>query len=231
MASLSSQLSLASLQFASAFDAQRPTLAKFAACGSLTELHVVRDAFLLNLGSDLCPAEAAPVKEYVADKFMQAHKAGNVGSFQHTIMYAVHSPGWGLLMEALRTKAMVVGSDLDAIWGGLERGRMEWLRALSAAHVIKVNLKEALEKDGGTAGDVSDGMMVWMYSLALSIPELQLEAAAWAAAAHIEDKSQPLLGYEPDLWDARRAEWAPLDRGVQAAAERGGSSVQKDWAA
>ena len=40
-----------------------------------------------------------------------------------------------------------VGSDLDGIWNTLENGRMDWLGAVTAAHPLKVILKEALNKD------------------------------------------------------------------------------------
>ena len=222
-------LEVAEIRFTNAFNAQRPTLAKFATTSSLTELHVIRDTFLLNMGSDLCPKEAGAVKTHIVQKFTQAAAGGNMGSFQHTIMYAVHSPGWGLLMEALKNKAEFVNADLQAMWLPLETGRIEWLRAINAAHVIKTNLRDALREHEGKEGDVSDGLMVYMYCLALSIPALQLEAAAWASAVGMNDTGQPLLGYKPALWDPRRVEWKPLDLGVQGAAERGGSAVQDAW--
>jgi hypothetical protein len=45
------------ISFTNAFNANRPTLALFAKCGTKDELHVVRDTFFLGLASQLCPEE------------------------------------------------------------------------------------------------------------------------------------------------------------------------------
>jgi hypothetical protein len=224
-----SPLELAEVRFTNAFNNQRPTLAGFSQCYSLTELHVVRDSFFFNMAEELCEEEAKPVKQFIMDKFTQALVAGNMGSYQHTIMYATAAPGWTLLMESLDAKAALVGSDLKGIWKSLEDGRLEWLGAMNAAHEIKTQLQDAIEKDGNTDKANVEGMMVWMFSLALSIPSMQLEVATWAKAVGMKETSQPLLGYDAAKWDPRRPEWRPLDLGMQEAAEKAGDTLVGSW--
>jgi len=151
-----------------------------------------------------------------------------------TVESARKSPAWDHLITTVKAKAYEVGSDLDEIWMTLENGRMEWLNAASSAHGIKVTLRSALDSQCGgmpTDGDTSDAMMIWMYALSLNIPSLEKERVAWQRVVKMDDPTRPLVGYNAELWDARKEEWRPLDLGVQAAAERGGSSLQEAWKA
>ena len=242
--------------FTNAFNAHRATLAGFAHCRSREELRTVRDGWLLALASDLCPEEYAPVRNrIVLDPAVAAGSAANSasgnaddaeetadptaekddgGALARTVTSARKSPAWDNLTRAVRAKAYEVGSDLDEIWQTLEDGRMQWLTAASAAHSLKATLQAGLGHQCGgapTEGDVSDAMMLWMYALSLNLPGLQAEKEAWQEVVKMEDATRPLVGYKADLWDARRAEWAPLDLGVQAAAEAGGSNIKEAWKA
>ena len=80
-------------------------------------------------------------------------------------------------------------------------------------------------------GDVSDAKMIWIYALALSIPSLEQSVETWRKQVQIKEeaRTRSLLEYKPELWDCRKKQWAPLDRGVQTAAERGGSSLEEAW--
>ena len=71
--------------------------------------------------------------------------------------------------------------------------------------------------------------MVYIYALSLSIESLANESKAWRKVVRMANKTNPLQGYNGDLWDPRKMEWSPLDLGVQEAAERGGSSFQAAW--
>mmetsp|Transcript_20337 Transcript_20337/g.46134 ORF Transcript_20337/g.46134 Transcript_20337/m.46134 type:complete len:233 (-) Transcript_20337:684-1382(-) len=218
--------------FTNAFNVQRPVLAGFSRCSDREELHVVRDGFYLGLASDLCPEEYDPVREQVVTDPSVAEATRTKDAFRRTVEAARRSEGkWDRLVEAVENKAAAVGSDLKDIWMTLENGRLEWLAAASSAHDIKTTLKDALEnqKGGATEGDASDAKMIWMYALSLSVPSLGKEADAWRKAVGMEDSTRPLVGYKAELWDCRKDEWAPLDRGVQAAAERGGSSIEEAW--
>ena len=62
---------------------------------------------------------------------------------------------------------MQVGSDLLGIWGGLERGRLEWLKSVSFCHKLKTTLKAQITKDGFEGADAK---MVWLYSMATMLP-------------------------------------------------------------
>lgn len=220
------------IAFTNAFNAQRMTLAGFARCASKEELHIVRDGFYLSLASDLQLEEYEPVREAIVTNTSVAETARSEKSFQTTVEAARKSEKWNDLIHAVKAMATSVGSDLENIWMTLENGRLEWLAAASAAHNIKVMLKSALENQCGGApseGDVSDAKMIWMYALSLSIPCLEKEREAWVKLVKMSDKTRPLVGYKADLWDARKQEWAPLDLGVQAAAERGGSSIDEAW--
>mmetsp|Transcript_27105 Transcript_27105/g.49318 ORF Transcript_27105/g.49318 Transcript_27105/m.49318 type:complete len:233 (-) Transcript_27105:106-804(-) len=220
------------IAFTNAFNAQRITLAGFANCSSKEELHIVRDGFYLGLASDLRLEEYEPIREAVVTDSSVAEAVRSENSFRRTVEAARKSKQWNHLIKVVKAMAASVGSDLDEIWMTLEKGRLEWLAAASAAHGIKVMLKTALANQcggGAMEGDVSDAMMIWMYALSLSIPSLEKEGEAWRKLVQMSDKSRPLVGYKAELWDCRKNEWAPLDRGVQAAAERGGSSIDEAW--
>lgn len=166
---------------------------------------------------------------------------------------------WKDLVETILKIGDAVGSDLESIWKTLEDGRLNWLKAVSAAHPIKILLKKALEDDGAvdSAGDVSDAMMVWIYSICLGLAaeadsskhETEEEASAakdakdaarkqmgiaidtWATAVNMADKHNPLKAYQAELWDPRRDEWRALDLGAQEAAESGGANLLEAWKA
>jgi len=217
--------------FTNAFNAQRMTLAGFARCSSREELHIVRDGFYLGLASDLQLDEYDPVREEVVTNESVAQAVKSSKAFQATVEAARKSPRWDDLVKAVKAMATSVGSNLDDIWETLENGRLEWLAAASAGHGMKSMLKSALENQCGGAmdGDISDAKMIWMYSLSLSIPSLSKEVEAWRTAVGMKDGNRPLVGYNAELWDPRKPEWDPLDRGVQAAADRGGSSIDEAW--
>ena len=123
--------------------------------------------------------------------------------------------------------------------------------AASAAHPIKVLLKKALEDDNAleSAGDVSDAMMVWIYSICLALVEntvqeaetttssniateqLRVAVDKWVTAVNMKDRHNPLKGYQAELWDPRREEWRALDIGAQQAAESGGANLLEAWKA
>ena len=48
-------------------------------------------------------------------------------------------------------------------------------------------------------------------------------------AGHMVPLDQPLNGYQQELWDPRRKEWAPVDLAAQAQAERGGTTLDAAW--
>jgi hypothetical protein len=152
---------------------------------------------------------------------------------------------WKDLVNTVLSIGETVGSDLESIWKTLEDGRLDWLRAASAAHPIKLLLKKALEDDGAleSAGDVSDAMMVWIYSICVALADgnnneedaspSQMGAAVdkWLTAVNMVDKHNPLKGYQAELWDPRRDEWRALDLGAQEAAEKGGANLLEAWKA
>ncbi|KAL7471061.1 hypothetical protein ACHAXS_011346 [Conticribra weissflogii] len=220
--------------FTSAFNQNRPTLALFSKCFTLDELHIVRDAFFLGMASLLCPHEYESLRmDIMTDPtaFISIASSVNTPKGLETMMTAARaSSQWERLLFALHKVSSAVGSDLDDIWMTLEKGRLEWLGALNSAHSLKVTLKEALEKDTErTEKDEVDAKMVWMYAISLSIPELKDASEAWAKVVNMEDRMNPLKKCNVDLWDSRKEEWAVLDLGVQAAAEKGGSSFQDAW--
>ena len=219
------------INFTNAFNAQRFVLAGFARCGSEEELHVVRDGFYLGLASDLNVEEYDKVREAIVTDPLVAEATRTENAFRRTVEAGRRSEHWDNLIISVKAKARNVGSNIEEIWMTLEKGRMEWLAAASAAHNIKTTLRNALnEQDGGAMeGDTSDAKMIWMYALSLSIPSLKAERENWAKLVKMKDPTRPLLGYKADLWDCRKDEWAPLDRGVQHAAERGGSSIIDAW--
>ena len=160
---------------------------------------------------------------------------------------------WNDLIKSVKYTATSVGSDLDSIWNTLENGRMVWIRAVNAAHPIKLILKHALKENNteNSPGDVSDAMMVWIYCLCINlvvrvevgISETETESSTvdetlillkndvnqWIIAVNIKDKYNPLQGYQSELWDPRINEWRSLDIGVQDAAERGGTTLFDAW--
>ena len=78
---------------------------------------------------------------------------------------------WNDLIKSVKCIATSVGSDLDSIWNTLEDGRLVWIRAVNAAHPIKLILKHALKENNteNNPGDVSDAMMVWIYCLCINL--------------------------------------------------------------
>lgn len=220
--------------FTNAFNNQRKLLAGFASCATAEELSVVRDGLFLGMGHDLCSgAEYEPVKKDIVMNLRVAESCRQTNGFANTITAARASDGWEALVQAVLSKAVAVGSDLEGIWKTLETGRLEWLQAASGAHKIKMLLKDGLKKQcqDPSEGDISDAKMIWVYSLCLNIPSLKEDATAWAQHVQMADPEKPLVGYKPELWDARVELWAKLDLGGQAAAERGGSSIDEAWKA
>ena len=226
------QLTSDEIFFTNVFNAHRGCLAAFANCKSREELHIVRDGFFLAMASDLCPDEYIPVQNRIGFD-PKVLSASDIDLFSKTIESARKSPAWEGLIKSVKAKGYEVNSNLDEIWMTLEQGRLEWLAAASSAHPIKLTLQSALEKDGKsiTEGDISDAKMIWMYSLSLNIPALTEVREAWQKVAQISDPVRPLVGYKAELWDPRKDEWRPLDLGVQAIAERGGSSIEEAWKA
>ena len=137
---------------------------------------------------------------------------------------------------------------------------MKWLTAVSAAHPIKLLLQKALEDDNAqdSAGDVSDAMMVWIYSICVNlvlvssgttgeadvtsndenenenIDCMKIAVDQWVTTVNMTDKYNPLKGYQEELWDPRNEEWRPLDVGAQEVAERGysgGANLLQAWKA
>ena len=222
------------IAFTNAFNANRQCLALFAKCSTLDELHVIRDAFYLGMASICCKKEYEVVREEVITDEASAStiiaSMNGPKALESMITSARSSAGWGPLLGALHELSSAVGSDLDQIWEGLESGRLEWIGALSAAHKLKLILKAALNKDDRhSQDDDTDAKMVWMYALSLSIPALAHAREAWARTVQLQEPTNPLKHYNSELWDCRKAEWRPLDLGVQDAAERGGSSVNEAW--
>lgn len=231
---LQSTLTPDQIEFTNAFNARRVTLKAYASCKTLEELHIVRDGFYLELSHDLCPKEYSIVRIGIVTDETVAQAAGSslLELFRVTVQAARKSEGWDTMISALFSKADFVGSDLNDIWMKLEKGRMEWLRAISSVHSLKEILKGALEKDNEhTIGDASDAKMIWIYSLALSIPSLESPTSQWQEVTKMNDGSKPLSEYNAELWDSRKPEWEPLDIGIQLAAERAGTTLEAAWAA
>ena len=97
-----------------------------------------------------------------------------------------------------------MGSDLKAIWEGLETGRLDWLNAAARAHALKVKLRDALKRDKNSGeGECRprNGMDV---RAALNVPGLKQATQKWAEVAKIETMESPLVGYQSSLWTAGR---------------------------
>ena len=228
---MSESLTSDQIEFTNAFNRQRVTLAGFAACANIEELHKVRDGLYIGLASDLrLPEYDSVAADVIVDERVADSIIGGTG-YGPMIEAARASSGWKDLVSAVDRKAEAVGSDLHGIWMSLENGRLEWLNAVNGAHQIKVLLKKGLEEDGATksAGDVSDAKMIWIYGLCLNIPRLKPFVEAWCKVVKLEDMARPLVGYKAEFWDARKDEWRALDIGAQVAAERGGSSIDEAW--
>ena len=224
------------IEFTAAFNANRPTLALFSKCISKDELHIVRDAFFLGMASQLCLREYSTLREsMITDPTSFTAIADNLNTpkgLEAMITAARVSDRWAHILAELHSVATRVNSDLDGIWSTLENGRLEWIRAINCAHPLKVVLKDTLRNDDDrTEKDEMDAKMVYLYALSLSIPALEEISNTWRICVKMNDKMNPLADYDVDLWDCRKEEWAPLDLGVQEAAERGGSSFGDAWEA
>eukprot|EP00980_Cylindrotheca_fusiformis_P014173 scaffold3720_cov141-Cylindrotheca_fusiformis.AAC.12 len=219
------------IEFTNAFNNQRGTLAGFAKCANQEELHQVRDGLYLGLASDLRLPEYDTVAADIIMDSRVADTAGSVSGYARMIETARESSGWNDLMTAVKRKASAVDSDIEGLWMRLETGRLEWLNAVNGAHSVKVLLKEGLEKDGASnsVGDVSDAKMIWIYCLALNIPRMKDFVSKWSEVVQLQDLTRPLVGYKPQLWDARHDAWRAVDIGAQVAAEKGGSSIEEAW--
>ena len=217
------------IEFTNAFNRQRGILAGFAKCANQDELHIVRDGLYFGLATDLGFAEG--VRAQIVTSNQVASAVGGTNAFQEMIKAARESPGWEPMVAAVKARAALVECDLDGIWMTLEKGRLDWLAAASGAHKIKTTLKEGLQKDKEhTEGDVSDAKMIWMYAIARNLPSLKENVVPeWQKVVKMADGSLPLKDYQAELWDPRKQEWAPLDTGVQIAAEQGGSSISEAW--
>ena len=228
------ELSPDQIEFTNAFNRQRPTLAGFAHCHSQDELDIVRDALYLGLAHDILPETIyGPLACYIfTDSKVAPSVAETSTEGMATVIASARSfDKWDDLVRAVKDKALAVGSDLEGIWRTLETGRLEWLRAVDGACSVRDLLRGALEKDGAldSPGDVSDAKMVWIYGLSLNVPELCGSAAVWSSVVQMSRPAQPLVGYDAALWDPRSEDWRPLDMGVQAAVERGGSNLEDVW--
>ena len=219
------------IAFTNAFNNQRGLLAGFAKCWNRDELHVVRDGLYLGLASDLLPLLYSSVQATIIATPSVAATRGTPAGFTTMVHVARTSPGWNPLVAGVAQLAAAVDCDLVSIWERLEEGRMEWLQAINGAQQLKTLLQEMLKRDKATTsvGDVSDAKMIWMYALSLNIPSLKPQHEAWARTVQMKDPLRPLVQYQAELWDARNDAWRDLDLGVQAAAERGGSSVDEIW--
>jgi hypothetical protein len=188
----------------------------------------------LGLARDLCPKQYAAIAKHIVMDEQVVETVNTTKGFQQMIASArSHHDEWTTLVDAVHAKAAAVSSDIDGIWISLEKGRMEWLRSVNAAHELKHQLKEALKSDNAqsSAGDVSDAMMVWIYALCININGLRPFADKWARKVGMLDRWNPLQGYRAGKWDPRMEEWRPLDLGAQEAAERGGTTLQDAWEA
>ena len=84
------------------------------------------------------------------------------------------------------------------------------MNARYATQALKANLQAAY-KSAGSVGDGAgaaeddqlDAKMVWIYAVGTVLPPCAGQAAAWAGAARIQVREQPLVGYDPALYVTR----------------------------
>lgn len=192
---------------------------------------MVRDGLYLGLARDVCQEAYGPVQRHIVMDPNVPDSTGKTEGFAVMIHSARSAEGWDTLVQAVQEKAAQVGSDLDGIWKTLETGRLEWVTAVSGGHSLKTLLKGGLDNAcNATEGDISDAKMIWIYGLCLNLtPELKTAAAAWAKIVQMPQPKSPMMGYRPEFWDPRKDEWRPLDLGAQAAAERGGTTLEDEW--
>ena len=232
------QLSPDQVAFTNAFNRQRPLLAAFANCANQDDLHIIRDGLYLGLAHELAlPEYMDHVKPHIVTNLASSVPVAPATPTQPGMANMVHlartSSAWQPMVDAVLIRAALVDCDLTDLWMTLETGRLEWLQAVSAAHSIKLLLREGLRKENSnpSQGDISDAKMIWIYALCCTIPSLQANAVQWAKVVQMPNPKAPLVGYQPELWDPRKEEWRPLDVGAQAAAERGGSTLEQAWEA
>ena len=169
---------------------------------------------MLTLGAALFPDMFASVKLAIIADEKVADAAGKGNAFQVQVVAARGADGWPALVAAVEAQAVHVGSDLAGIWGGLVRGRLEWIVARNATHMLKISLKKALIDGGGAEGDEMDAKMVWVYSLGVVLGTCKEHAVVWARKAGIALPAQPLKGFDQTKWDVRLHEWQTLDEAV-----------------
>jgi len=222
------------IAFTNAFNNQRGLLAGFAKCWNREELHLIRDGLYLGLASEL--EELMNYYVAVHEKIVMSPTVAETRDTPAGFTTMIHvargcQKEWEELVIAVLELAERVDCDLPGIWKTLEDGRMEWLVAINGAQPLKSLLMEMLKRDSAmtSIGDVNDAKMIWMYSLSCNIPALTTERGKWADTVQMKDPVRPLVKYKAELWDARHENWRVLDLGVQAAAERGGSTVDEIW--
>eukprot|EP00729_Bicosta_minor_P003993 gene3993-26883_t len=226
---MNAQQVLAEKEYVDAFNGCKGVLGAFASCENASDLGLVKDGFMLCMGGALCLDLYAPVKAAIVADEKVADAAGKLNAFQVQVLAARGADGWPALVAAVEAKAVAVGSDLAGIWGGLVRGRLEWIMARNATHMLKIHLKRALIDGSGAEGDEMDAKMIWVYSLGLVLNSCKEHAVVWADKACITVPEQPLKGFDPAKWDVRLPEWQTLDAGVGEAAERAGTTLEKEW--
>ena len=195
-------------------------------------MHLIRDGLYLGLASELLPGVYASVQANIITNPSVAVTRDTPAGFTTMIHVARDcGPEWQALVDAVLELAERVDCDLHTIWKTLEDGRMEWLEAINGAEPLKSILLKMLKRDSAanSVGDVNDAKMIWIYSLSCNLPGLRAAREQWAETVEMKDPLRPLLKYQAQLWDARHENWRALDIGVQAAAERGGSSVDAVW--
>ena len=107
---------------------------------------MVRDGFWLGLGKELCPQAYEPVKKQIVEDFRVAAAAGTAGGFAQTIESARSASGWDELVAAVFAEAGAVGSDLKAIWEGLETGRLDWAERCRAGPCSQSQVERRTEE-------------------------------------------------------------------------------------
>jgi hypothetical protein len=162
-------MTLEEISFTTAFNINRSTMALFLKCSSKDELHIVCDAFFLGMALLLCPKEYGSICEsMIINPTLSNSIANSLNTpkgLEVTVTAARAAEEWEGLLAALHEVATRVKSDLDNLWSTLERGHLEWLSAISSAHLLKVILKDALKNDEKkTDKDVVDAKMIYMYA-------------------------------------------------------------------